>query len=205
MHKRRYEKLNQEYIRSETKYLELEKSILRLESKINRKKEELENLEQAQTIIQIVGKTTQEELQYHLSELVTLAMENVLDDPYKLITNFVIRRGKTEVDLLFERNGETVNPLNATGGGAVDIASLALQFSLWGMQTPRTRKTFILDEPLKWLKGNDLPVKGANLIKQISERLGVQIIMVSHSPELIESADNVIEISQNKKGISMVN
>ncbi|NIU00181.1 MAG: hypothetical protein GWN01_04340, partial [Nitrosopumilaceae archaeon] len=53
-----------------------------------------------------------------------------------------------------------------------------------------------MDEPLKWLKGGDLPIKGSHMIKEISKKLGIQIIMISHSPELIEGADRVFEVKK---------
>lgn len=160
------------------------------------------NLEKAQFIIQTIGQKTQEQLQYHLNELVSLAMISIFPDPYELKTNFVVRRGKTEVDFLFYRNGIEIDPISASGGGVVDVAALALRFSLFSMQRQRSRNTFILDEPLKWLKGGDLPILGASMIKEISQRLGIQIIMVSHSEELIESADKVITITKDNTGIS---
>jgi len=84
-----------------------------------------------------------------------------------------------------------------SGGGAVDIAALTLQISLWSIARPRTEGIFILDEPLKWLKGKELPVRGGKIIKDLSSKIGVQIIMVSHSEELIEYADNIIAIGEN--------
>ena len=177
----------------------LEDSIKGLQKQFRHLRLENKTTERAQIIIQDIAKKTQQELEYHISELVTLAMESIFPDPYKLLLEFNIRRDKTEADIYFERNGEKVNPLLSTGGGAIDIAAFALQISLWNLQRPKTRNTFILDEPLKWLKGNDLPKKGAELIKEISEKLGLQIIMVSHSPELIESADKVFQVTKKRK------
>lgn len=153
---------------------------------------------QAQLILQEGARLTQENLQYRISTLVTLAMNAVFDDPYNVQLMFEPARGKTVATIAFERDGELVSPCDSTGGGAVDTASLGLMFSLWTLQIPRTRNLFILDEPLKWLKGGTLPEKGAKMLSEISHRLGLQIIMVSHSPELIEHADRVFEITKNK-------
>ncbi len=154
--------------------------------------------EEAQLIIQNVAQLTQKQLEYHVAELVTLAMGAVFDDPYELSIEFSQRRGRTETDLRFIRDGQSIDPLTASGGGAVDIASFALRVSLWSLAISKTRPTLILDEPLKWLKGGELPIKGALMMKEISEKLGLQIIMVSHIPGQIEGADQISTVQINK-------
>jgi len=62
--------------------------------KLNNKLSELEQLiidsEQAQIIIQTVAKETQKELQFHISDIVTLALSTIFDKPYSFEVNFVI-------------------------------------------------------------------------------------------------------------------
>jgi len=159
--------------------------------------------QQAQAILQESARLTQEQLQYRISQLVTLAMEAVFDEPYEVGLEFENARGKTTANLFFHREGERSDPLTASGGGAVDVAAFGMQVSLWTLQSPRKRNTLILDEPLKFLKGGDLPDKGAEMLSQLSHRLGIQIIMVSHSPELVDSADKVFYVSK-ARGVSTV-
>lgn len=156
-----------------------------------------------QIILQESAKLTQEQLEYRVSKLVSLAMESVFDDPYEISLDFVENRGKTGAQISFLKNEHALDPLLDTGGGTVDVAAFGLQISLWTLQNPRTRNLLILDEPLKWLKGGGLPDKGAEMLQQISHKLGLQILMVSHSPELIEHADRVFTVTQNNK-ISVV-
>lgn len=156
-----------------------------------------------QIILQESAKLTQEQLEYRISKLVTLAMESVFDDPYEISLDFAESRGKTGAQISFLRGDNILDPVMETGGGAVDVAAFGLQISLWTLQSPGTRNLLILDEPLKWLKGGGLPDKGAEMLRQISHKLGLQILMVSHSPELIEHADRVFTVTQNKK-ISVV-
>ena len=51
----------------------------------------------------------------------------------------------------------------------------------------------IFDEPFKFLS-RDLHEKASYMLKEISERFKMQIIMVSHSQELIDSADKIREL-----------
>lgn len=157
----------------------------------------------ARLILQESARVTQEQVQYRISNLATLAMESVFDEPYTIGLEFENKYGRTVANLFFERDGEAINPLDASGGGAVDVAAFGLQLSMWTLKVPRSRNLFVLDEPLKWLKGGSLPEKGAEMIRQISHKLGVQIIMVSHIPDQIAHADKVFQIVQ-KRGIASI-
>jgi len=161
------------------------------------------DLEQSQVVITNVAQLTQSELKYQISEIVTLALAAVFDEPYEFEVSFEQRRNQTECDLFFVRDDMPIDPLTASGGGAVDVAAFALRVALWALKTNRTRSILILDEPLKFLKGEDLPERGAKMLKEISDKLGIQIIYVSHIPEQVESADKVHEI-KIKRGISYV-
>lgn len=160
--------------------------------------------EEAQVIIQKVAQLTQSELEYHIGELVSLAMAAVFENPYEWKIEFVHRRGRVEADIWFVRAGVMVHPMRSSGGGAVDVASFALRVALWSLERPKTRNTLILDEPLKWLKGGSLPEKGATMIKEISDKLNLQIIMISHIPDQIEGADRRIEVRLGQTGVSKI-
>jgi hypothetical protein len=165
------------------------------------------DLEQAQAIIILVSQATQEELRYHVSELVTLALASVFDDPYELDVSFEQRRNQTECDITFVRNGEKINPLTASGGGAVDVAAFALRVSLWSLQNPHTRPIMILDEPFQHVKGDEANIKCIQMVKAVSERLGLQILMVSDErvplSEIEAGADKVFKIGI-KGGVSYI-
>lgn len=155
----------------------------------------------ARTIVQNVAEATQNKLEYHISSLVTAALSAVFPDPYSFELRFVQRRNKTEADLVFIKNGnETDDLLNSAGGGVVDIASFALRVALWSIA--KTRPVLIMDEAFKYLSV-DLQDKASSMLKEISEKLGLQIILVSHLPQIISAADNVIMI-ENIKGESKV-
>ena len=169
---------------------------------IKEKKKDLRRHEQAREIIREVGLKTQQQLQFHISNITSLALEAVFDNPYKLITEFIQRRNKTECDLYFERDGNRIDPLSASGGGTVDVASFALRVASWSMQRPRSRNVLILDEPFRYLSSDLLP-KASEMLNQISKKLKLQIMMVTHAEELIENADRVFEV-KIKKGKSLI-
>lgn len=162
----------------------------------------VENVEKAREAIKTVALQTQKQLELHISSIVSLALSAVFDDPYALTINFVERRGKTEADIKFVRNGQEIDPLSSSGGGAINIACMALRMSLWSLQPIKTRPLLVLDEPFRDLSLG-LQEKAGKMIKMLSDKLGVQFIIVSHKEAFIESADSVFEVT-NKKGVSCV-
>jgi DNA repair exonuclease SbcCD ATPase subunit len=153
-----------------------------------------DNLLQARAVVQNVAETTQKRIEYHISNLVTMAMESVFPDPYLFNLRFVQRRNKTEADLVFIKSeNETDDILNAGGGGPADIAAFALRIALWSIK--KSRAFQLLDEPMRFVSRNLQP-KVSALMKELSSKLDMQFVVVSHIPELCEQAD---------KGISIVN
>jgi len=173
------------------------------EDNIEQTKTKLKNLEKAQAIVREVGKQTQEQLEFHISELVSLALSAVFDDPYEFKLKFVLRRGKTEADLLFIKNGQEMNPIDSSGGGPIDVASYALRVAMWSLAKPRTRAVLVLDEPFRFLS-RDLQPRASKMLKMVHKKLGLQHIMVSHSPDLIDGADKIFEVVQQGQRSSLV-
>ena len=184
------------------KKAQIQKSITTLKQSVKEDGRELLRHEQAREVIREVGLKTQQQLQIHISDITTLALDAVFEDPYKLVAEFVQRRNKTECDLFFERDGNRVDPLSASGVGAVDVASFALRVASWSMQCPQSRPTLILDEPLKFLSDN-YQEKASIMLKEISQKLGIQFIIVTHEPILTACADKVFEV-KIQKGITQV-
>ncbi len=147
---------------------------------------------QARVLIQVVAERTQKRLEWHISNLVTTALASVFPDPYDFSLRFVQRRNKTEADLIFSKNGnESDDLLNTAGGGVVDVAGFALRIALWAIR--KNRAVIVMDEPMRFLSA-DLQQKASDMLKEISSKLRVQIIMISHLQGLIASADRVIEV-----------
>lgn len=157
----------------------------------------IKNIEVAQLIIQTVAKKTQENLIYNIENIVTSALEAVLDQPYKFVVQFNIKRNKTECKLLFKRDDKLIDPLNSSGYGAADLASFALRIAAWSLTNPKKRSIFILDEPFKHLS-TELHGKASMLIKELSTKLGIQFIIITHVNQISEHSDKVFRVTKDK-------
>lgn len=194
--------LRQRFDQEKGKKAQLEKNIFDLEDKLKQNKRDLRRHDMAREIIREVGIKTQEQLSYHISDITSLALEAIFDEPYELIAEFVQRRNKTECDLYFTRDGNKVDPISASGGGAVDVAAFALRIAAWSMMVPKTRNTIILDEPLRFLS-QDKQEYASKVISDISKRMGLQFIIITHEEELANYADKKFTVRQ-RKGISHI-
>lgn len=158
--------------------------------------------EKAAALVREVARRTQELLEYHVSSLATLALEAVLPDPYRAVLEFEIKRGRSEAKILLERRGRKIRPMTAIGGGAVDVASLAFRASLWSIMKNRSRALLVLDEPFKFLHGEAQQSKACALLRELADRLKIQIIVVSQEEDgVMGAADLAYRVTQSK-GIS---
>ena len=176
---------------------QIEKSLSDLETSLREKKRSLIQHEQAKEIVREVGLKTQQQLQINISDIVSMAMEAVFPYPYELAVEFVQRRNKTECDLYFVRDGNRVDPLTASGVGAVDVASFALRIASWSMSQPHSRNTIILDEPFRFLSAN-YQEQASIMLQEISKKLGIQFVIVTHEEVLASYADKIFEVSIRK-------
>ncbi len=157
--------------------------------------------QQAQLIFQIVAQETQQQLEYHLNELVSLALKAVFGDhAYELRMQFKINRGKTEAQPLFTREGKNRLPMKSTGFGPVDIAAFFLRLTLWSLENPSRRSVLIYDEPFRHLNDprGDLHTKAASMIREASTRIGsgLQMVIITQKHELIDVGDKIFSIDQ---------
>jgi DNA repair exonuclease SbcCD ATPase subunit len=176
---------------------------------------EISYSEKAQTIIQAVAKATQEELEYRIAEPVSLALAAVYDNPYEMDVRFEITgRGNTECHLGFKRDENFIKPLEASGGGPIDIASFALRIGSWSLSSPRPRPILFCDEPFKWVdkkKISDTEITTVHLAGQMlkdvtkppPDGLGLQVIMITHIEELIDGADRIFQATI-KDGVTSI-
>jgi len=181
-------------------------NITRLEGRIVDNTKDIRKYEKVREIIRQVGLKTQQQLIYNISEITSMALSSVLEQPYELELEFVERRNKTECDVWFVRNGQKIDPFSG-GGGAIDIAAFALRVACWSMSVPKFRNTLILDEPFKHLKGEEANRKMLQMVSEISSKLGIQIIMVGDErvsrEAVVEITDKLFETSI-KNGVTKV-
>jgi DNA repair exonuclease SbcCD ATPase subunit len=164
----------------------------------------LQHLEKAQAFLQKVAQDTQEQLKIHVEDIVQLALDAIFPDRYTFEIQFNIAYGKTTAELVFisKQSGHIVDPMIASGGGVVDVCSFALRLACWTLSRG-VDKVIILDEPFRFLSKN-LQERAGRLLKELSNKLDIQIILTTHLDALIDAADKTISVKLDKQGVSQI-
>jgi hypothetical protein len=184
----------QQYDKLVARRSSLRDSLQRSEDNLIRSKARLESADKGLAVIQLVAQATQQNLEYHISSLVTTALASVFPNPPEFLAEIEIQRNKTSCQLSFLEFGEKSKPTECAGGGPLDVASFSLRASYWSLK--RTRATFVLDEPFKFVSPG-LQHKVSDMLKMLSEKLHIQIIMVSHADEINYSADKTFHVEKD--------
>lgn len=184
------------------KQQQIEQDLTSAQEEVKNNTRSLHRHEEAREVIRAVGKITQDSISFHISDITSLALQAIFKDPYELKVEFVQRRNKTECDLFFEREGVRIDPMTASGGGAVDVAAFALRIASWSMMSPRSRNTIILDEPFRFVSA-DNQERSSAMLKEISQRLGIQMLIITHNDVLAAYADRTFTTSI-RKGVTKV-
>lgn len=171
----------------------LENTYAELSSKIKSLEQTLTDAEQARIILQQVAQNTLKNLEFHISNLGTLALKSVSPDFPELSATITIRRNQTEVDFLFKEFDKEQKPLDSSGYGAVNIVCYALRVSFWSLN--KTRNVMILDEPFRDLSP-DLQHKASEMVKMLADKYHLQHIIVSHAEDINFSADKTFTVKR---------
>lgn len=182
---------------------EVEQTLIFLRKERQKTKRRLIRYEKAHAIVKQVELETQRQLQFHISDITSLALEAVFPNAYTLDVDFIEKRNKIECDLYFVRDGQRIKPVDASGGGAVDVAAFALRTASWSMESPRTDNVLLMDEPLRFLS-LDLQDKASEMIKEIANKLKLQFIIITHDETLSNYGDKLFDVKL-RKGVSRIN
>lgn len=152
----------------------------------------LTDAEQARCILQEVSQAVQQMAHSRIAEVVSRCLEAVFDDPYEFRIKFDTKRGRTEAQLVFVRDGVEVDPMSASGGGVVDVASFALRLACLSLSRPPLRKLLVLDEPFKFVS-QEYRRRIRVLLETLAKEMEFQFFFVTHIPDL--QCGKVVSIS----------
>lgn len=118
-----------------------------------------------------------------LSTIASRCLAAVFDDPYTFSIVFDARANRTAARCVFYRDGHEVDPAEESGYGAIDVASFGLRCAALSLCRPMPRRLMVMDEPFRFVSVDRRP-RLVQLLQVLCEELGVQIVMVTHIPEL---------------------
>ena len=115
-----------------------------------------------------------------LEEKLTIALQEVLEQPLTLKVATDYKRGSATVDFYIERDGQREDIMRGQGGSVVNILSVGLRmFALTTLDAGTHRRFLVLDEPDGWLRPELVP-RLVKIIHDAGKALGFQVILISH-------------------------
>lgn len=193
--------INEEFFYYKTKFKILKQDIE--QNKLDLKKEQIQydDLLVARQILNEAIKLTQDKFKGKVEFLVTLALNSTFQKRnFKFEFKSEKKRNRIEYTPVLMEDGEEYDDIEEDMGGSLsDIASYALRLIFQRLEKPKTRSVIFQDEPMKFC-GNLIDLAG-QVIKETSDELKTQIILVTHDERLMSIANKLFKI-RNKNGIS---
>lgn len=177
----------------ETEYSFALKSLRSNRLKIAKEKRLIESLEMAKAYVVRIGDQARKEVKNFIEDTVTFAIQSVYGMEYKFVAQFNYdKRDQFEVQWFIDRNGLLLEPRKDTiSGGLTDVTAFSIRLVIHALEEPDPAPILIMDEPFKNVSKKYIPLV-SKMVKDITEMLNLQIIMCSHTDELIEQADKII-------------
>ena len=178
------------------------KQMEKWEGELEQKTALCEIMGEARELVKKVGAQTQKQLTIRLGDLVTQCLTDVMGEGYEFKMTIQERGGTSHFDMFIVEEGEPYDPMDAKGGTVVDIITFALRVACL-MLDKKAAKVLVMDEPFRFVS-KDLQAKAAVLLERVFERLGFQMVVITHEPAIIEGVGSdktrVFEITQNASG-----
>lgn len=143
----------------------------------------------------IVQGATKEKIKKGFEQIVTYALRFIYSSDYKFELEFerIGNLQKLDFNIKTPDKQNPLNPMDTSGGGVLNILSLALRVSLLELIRPKLEGFLVLDEPFHNLS-KEYMEQAHKFIEAINKKMGRQIILITHKSELLNSENNLIEI-----------
>ena len=170
----------------------LEQTVAKEEKELKSAEQRLLHTQQAQEVLQHLAQAIQQKAHQKIGEVVSSCLSTIFgEEAYTFSILFERKRGRTEAHLRFTRRDLEVDPLTASGGGVVDVASAALRIACLMLHRPRLSKVIVMDEPFRFVSA-EYQDNVRTMLEELAKDLEVQLLMVTHNPAL--ATGNTLEL-----------
>lgn len=191
-----FEEFTQKVGRLQGEYSTLKDQQEKSEVLISDYKEDEETYTKAVELLSLVQKVTRDKIKESFEMIVTHALNYIFEsDKYSFHLVFGRRGNLQELNFAVQTpdKDEPLDPLTTDAGGILNIISFALRIVLMEVASPKVNGFIISDESFANLSEDHIE-RASQFLKEINQKMGRQIIAISHQSKMIESADKLIEV-----------
>lgn len=136
-----------------------------------------------------------------LSSVVSDGLTAIFGEEIKLEVKSTVKRDATSMQLVLTQGDIEIDDIvGGTGGSLVSVLDVLLKILLL-VSAPDLRRVLVLDEAFRMVEARHLPALG-QLLRELSDRLSMQFILVSHETELLDAADVVYSVENG--GVKLI-
>lgn len=181
-------------------------SLRNAEAHLATAKVEHDEISAAVDLITAAADTQRDSVRKNVENVVTAALRAVFGENLSLSLDVDIKRGVVSMEpfVVYGSPHRRV-PVTEIGGGVADVIAFAFRVAVVCLRRPRLRPVIIADEPFKHVSAEYLSNVAA-MLRDLADRTGLQLIIVSHETEIAAEADRLIAVSmRNGQSIVRVN
>lgn len=161
--------------------------------------EVIEDLDRVTVLLNSLGEDRQLKAQQTIEELVTRGLQTIFDESLSFHIVQTVKGKTANVEFLVRSTlpGSVVETpvMDARGGGlAATIGFLLRLVVMLLSKGTKTENILVLDETFAHVSAEYLGPLG-EFLREVVDKTGVQIVMVTHQPEFAEYADKVYRFS----------
>jgi len=179
-----------------------------LSSQINKSQDKIVDLGRKKEIykksvefLRLVEETTKISIKEGFEKLVSYSLRYIFQKEYDFTLNFNKRGNLQELDYAVATPDmkEPYNPKDTSGGGVLDVVSIALRIAL--LEKTKLNGFLVLDESFRNIHNTIFIENAFKFIKEINKKLNKQIIFITGVEDAValNYADKVIEIKKETK------
>lgn len=146
--------------------------------------------QKSKEIVILVKEQIMNEFRKIVEEIVSQCLTDVYQTQMNFRFDIEIKRNQVEFTPIVETENGIRNPRRDMGGGVNNIIGFALRVIF--IKLTKAKPIIILDEPFRFLGSKQ--IYAAEMMKQLSEKFGIQFIVISHDEAITSCSDKSFEI-----------
>ena len=176
------------------------------QAEVARLRQVAEVQDQVALLLTGLGEERQESARQQVEELVTRALQVIFADNLSFHMIQSVRANRAEVDFVIRSAyGDDVvetSVMDARGGGMAAVVGFVLRLVVL-LLTPGARRFLALDESFAHVSASYEP-RVAEFLREVADKAGVQLLLVTHSDAYSELADKRYRLSLGPDGTTQV-
>lgn len=150
--------------------------------------------DKAATLLNQFSDEKQDEVVAIIEAITSEGLSEVFGESIELTITKEIKARRTEMVVKVRTGDLETSIMDARGGGLAAVAGFLLRACVI-LLTPGARRALFLDEVFAHLSEDYVP-RMAEFLRELCERTGLQILLVTHQPEFAEAAPKVYRIEK---------